>query len=101
MNWYIGGLDNVTNWQMQTLASLGFTGYYETVTPGSGTRPDGLTQTEQQNLPNDGTTGVGAVWNLYYAQPAQQNQRHRLHLLGRRQLRRQRHLPGLATPRWR
>ncbi|HXO23628.1 MAG TPA: discoidin domain-containing protein [Streptosporangiaceae bacterium] len=68
VNWYIGGLDNVTNWQMTTLSGLGFTGYYETVTPGSGTRPDGLTQTEQQNLSNDGTTGVGAVWNLYYAQ---------------------------------
>ena len=67
VNWYIGGLDNVTNWQMQTLSKLGFTGYYETVTPGSGTRPDVLTQTEQQNLSNDGTTGVGAVWNLYYA----------------------------------
>ena len=53
---------------MQTLSSLGFTGYYETVTPGSGTRPDTLTQTEQANLSNDGTTGVGAVWNLYYAQ---------------------------------
>jgi hypothetical protein len=57
----------VTNWQMQTLTSLGFTGYYETVTPGSGTRPDDLTKTEQANLSNDGTTGVGAVWNLYYA----------------------------------
>ncbi len=67
MNWYVGGLDNVTNFQMQTLSGLGFTGYYETVTPGSGTRPDGLTQTEQANLSNDGTTGVGAVWNLYYA----------------------------------
>ena len=67
VNWYVGGLNNVTNWQMQTLAGLGFSGYYETVTPGSGTRPDGLTQTEQQNLSNDGTTGVGAVWNLYYA----------------------------------
>ena len=67
VNWYVGGLDNVTNWQMQTLSSLGFTGYYETVTPGSGTRPDDLTQTEQQNLPNDGTTGVGAVWDRYYA----------------------------------
>ena len=67
VNWYIGGLDNVTNWQMQTLSKLGFTGYYETVTPGSGTRPDYLTQTEQQNLSNDGTTGVGAVWNLYYS----------------------------------
>ena len=67
VHWYVGGLDNVTNWQMQTLSGLGFNGYYETVTPGSGTRPDSLTQTEQQNLSNDGTTGVGAVWNLYYA----------------------------------
>jgi len=67
VNWYIGGLDNVTNWQMKKLSGLGFTGYYETVTPGSGTRPDDLTQTEQANLSNDGTTGVGAVWNLYYA----------------------------------
>ncbi len=38
VNWYIGGLDNVTNWQMQTLSGLGFAGYYETVTPGSGSR---------------------------------------------------------------
>jgi hypothetical protein len=67
VNWYIGGLDNVTSWQMQILSKLGFTGYYETVTPGSGTRPDILTQTEQQNLSNDGTTGVGAVWDRYYA----------------------------------
>jgi hypothetical protein len=67
VNWYVRGLDNVTNWQMQTLSGLGFNGYYETVTPGSGTRPDDLTQTEQHNLSNDGTTGVGAVWNLYYA----------------------------------
>ena len=67
VNWYVGGLDNVTNWQMTSLTGLGFTGYYETVTPGSGTRPDTLAQTEKANLSNDGTTGVGAVWNLYYA----------------------------------
>ncbi len=95
VNWYVGGLDNVTNWQMQTLSGLGFNGYYETVTPGSGTRPDGLTQTEQQNLSNDGTTGVGAIWNLYYSHAPDQDQRHRLHLLGRRQVRRQRQLPVL------
>jgi len=68
VNWYVGGLDNVTNWQMTSLSNLGFTGYYETVTPGDGTRPDGLAQTEKANLSNDGTTGVGAVWTLYYAQ---------------------------------
>jgi hypothetical protein len=67
LNWYIGGLDNVTNWQMQTLSGLGFNGYYETVTPGSGTRPDGLALDEQFNLPDDGTTGSGAVWDRYYA----------------------------------
>jgi hypothetical protein len=67
VNWYIAGLDNVTNWQMRTLASLGFTGYYETVTPGSGTRPDSLIKNERHNLPNDGTTGVGAVWDRYYS----------------------------------
>ena len=67
VSWYVGGLDKVTNWQMQTLSGLGFSGYYETVTPGSGTRPDGLAQTERQNLSNDGTTGVGAAWDLYYA----------------------------------
>jgi hypothetical protein len=67
VNWYVGGLDNVTNWQMQTLNGLGFNGYYETVTPGSGTRPDGLALDERFNLPDDGTTGMGAVWDRYYA----------------------------------
>ncbi len=67
VNWYVGGLDNVTDWQMQTLSGLGFNGYYETVTPGSGTRPDGLAREELFNLPDDGTTGMGAVWDRYYA----------------------------------
>ena len=80
---------------MQTLSGLGFTGYYETVTPGSGSRPDYLAQEEQNNLNDQSTTGVGAVWNLYYAQLLEQGQRHRLHLLRRRPVRRQRLLPGL------
>src|ERR1700733_2107304 len=67
VNWYVGGLDNVTNWQTQTLSGLGFNGYYETVTPGSGTRPDGLAMEEMFNLPNNGTTGMGAIWDRYYA----------------------------------
>jgi len=66
VNWYVGGLDNVTTWQMHILSGLGYAGYYQLVTPGSGTRPDILGAEEQQNLP-DGTTGVGAVWNRYYA----------------------------------
>ena len=67
VNWYIGGLDSVTAWQMSNLKRLGFNGYYETVTPGSGSLPDYLAATEQQDLPAADTTAVGAVWNLYYA----------------------------------
>ncbi len=67
ITWYVGGLDNLTGWEMTTLGSLGFKGNYETLTPGSGTRPDQLTADENANLPDDGTTGVGAVWQLYYA----------------------------------
>jgi hypothetical protein len=67
VNWYVGGLANVTNWQMQTLSRLGFTGYYQTVTPGSGTRPGELAEDEQQNLADIETTGVGAVWDRYYS----------------------------------
>jgi len=67
VNWYVRGLDDVTSWQMHVLSGLGFTGYYQLVTPGSGTRPDVLSQVEHMNLPNDGTTGVGAVWDRYYS----------------------------------
>jgi hypothetical protein len=67
VNWYIRGLDDVTAWQVHVLSGLGFTGTYQLVTPGSGTRPDVLSQVEHLNLPNDGTTGVGAVWDRYYS----------------------------------
>ena len=67
VDWYIGGLVNVTTWQMGILSSLGFAGYYEIVTPGSGTRPDALARTEEADLSNDGTTGGGAVWDRFYA----------------------------------
>lgn len=69
ISWYVGGLDNVTAWQMSTLSSLGFSGYYETVTPGSGARPYYVTAAEHSSLPAyGGTIAVGAVWDLYYAQ---------------------------------
>lgn len=66
VNWYIRGLDDVTSWQMNILSKLGFSGYYQLVTPGSGTRPDDLRVEEQNDLP-DSLTGVGAVWDRYYA----------------------------------
>src|SRR6266568_284611 len=67
VNWYVGGLASVTSWQMRTLSRLGFAGYYQVVTPGSGTRPGDLAEDEQQNLLDDETTCVGAVWDRYYA----------------------------------
>ena len=67
VNWYVGGLADVTGWQMRILSGLGFAGYYQTVTPGSGTRPGELAEDEQQNLLDDETTCVGAVWDRYYA----------------------------------
>jgi hypothetical protein len=72
VTWYVGGLANVTSWQMQILSGLGFTGYYQTVTPGSGTRPGELAEDEQQNLADVETTAVGAVWDRYYAMLAGQ-----------------------------
>jgi hypothetical protein len=59
VDWYVGGLADLTGWQMRQLRGLGFTGYFQTLTPGSGTRPGSLWCHE--------TTGVGAVWDRYYA----------------------------------
>ena len=90
ITWYVGGLDNLTGWEMTTLGGLGFKGYYEALTPGSGTRPDQLVTDENSQPPqrrhHRGRRRLAAVLR----QPAHQDQRHRLHLLRRRQLRRQR-----------
>jgi hypothetical protein len=67
VDWYVGGLADVTRWQMEQLSGLGFTGYYQALTPGSGTRPGELAWLIRSNLPPDETTGVGAVWDRYYA----------------------------------
>lgn len=64
-DWYIGALDNVTNWQMTTFTNLGFKGYFQTLTPGSGVRPDAYAKAASNYLP-DGLTGVGAAWATYY-----------------------------------
>jgi hypothetical protein len=73
VDWYVGGLADVTRWQMRHLSGLGFTGYYQTVTPGSGTRPGGLDPATWDGR-NDETTCVGAVWHRYYAMlPARAN----------------------------
>jgi hypothetical protein len=65
-DWYVHGLDDVVAWQMRLISSLGFHGYYQTLTPGGGTRPDGYARDIAAYLP-DGVTGVGAVWHRFYA----------------------------------
>ena len=65
-DWYIAALGNVTDWQMRSLATLGFRGFYQTLTPGSGARPNGYASDVANYLPNS-ITGVGAVWHKYYA----------------------------------
>ena len=67
VDWYVGGLVNVTRWAMNTCDSLGFRGYFMPVTPGSGTRPSDLAASAARYLTGDDTTAVGAVWHRYYA----------------------------------
>ena len=67
VDWYVGGLVNVTRWAMNTCDSLGFRGYFMPVTPGSGTRPSDLAASAASYLTGDDTTAVGAVWHRYYA----------------------------------
>lgn len=64
-DWYIGALDDTVEWQLQLFDSLGFHGYYQLLTPGSGVRPDGFADAVAHDLP-DGLTGVGAVWDRFY-----------------------------------
>jgi hypothetical protein len=64
-DWYVGALDDVTRWQMRVLDGLGFTGVYQTVTPGSGVRPDQYDRAVGDYLP-DGLLGIGGAWARYY-----------------------------------
>jgi hypothetical protein len=67
VDWYVGGLVNVTQWAMTACDSLGFRGHFMPVTPGSGTRPSDLAASAARYLTGDDTTAVGAVWHRYYA----------------------------------
>jgi len=71
--WYVSALADVVTWQMKTLNNLGFTGYFEVLTPGSGVRPAAYRQAVDHHLP-PGLLGVGAVWDrLYAALPRERN----------------------------
>lgn len=65
-DWYVRALADTAAWQMRSLAGLGFRGYYQVLTPGSGVRPGGFVDAVAHHLPN-GLLGVGAVWDRFYA----------------------------------
>jgi Beta-galactosidase len=65
-DWYVSGLDDVAAWQMRFITALGFTGFYQVLTPGSGVKPEAYSRDVANFLP-DGITGVGAVWHKFYA----------------------------------
>jgi Beta-galactosidase len=65
-DWYVRGLDDVVGWQMRFITALGFTGYYQLLTPGAGSKPEAYARDVANHLP-DGITGVGAVWHRFYA----------------------------------
>jgi hypothetical protein len=64
-DWYVGALANVVDWQISKFDGLGFRGYYQVLTPGSGARPSEYRKAIQAYLP-DGIVGIGAVWDRFY-----------------------------------
>ena len=64
-DWYVRCLALTADWQMRTLDSLGFTGWYQILTPGSGVRPSRYEEDIRNRL-QDGLFGVGAVWQKLY-----------------------------------
>lgn len=64
-DWYVRCLALTAAWQMRALDSLGFVGWYQILTPGSGARPSSYAAAIRRGLP-DGLVGVGAVWHKLY-----------------------------------
>jgi hypothetical protein len=64
-DWYVGALADTADWQMSALKSLGYTGYFQILTPGVGVLPASLERAIAQGLP-DGLLGQGAAWQEVY-----------------------------------
>jgi hypothetical protein len=67
VEWYIGALGNVTDFQMKSLTAEGFKGYFETVTPGAGVKPARYERAINNRLTDDNLLGMGVAWHRYYA----------------------------------
>ena len=66
-DWYVRCLALTADWQMRVLARLGFRGWRQILTPGSGARPSTYDAAIAHALP-DGIVGVGAVWQAVYGE---------------------------------
>jgi hypothetical protein len=66
VEWYVGALVDVVDWQLAVFADLGFRGTYEVLTPGVGVRPRELDEAVRYGLP-PGVLGAGAAWQLFYS----------------------------------
>jgi Beta-galactosidase len=63
--WYVGGLADAVEWQIETLTRLGFRGSYQVLTPGVGLSPAEYDEAVADGLPR-GLLGVGAAWQVLY-----------------------------------
>lgn len=63
--WYIGALADVVAWQAAMFDELGFTGWYEILSPGHGVRPREYEAAIADGLP-PGLLGVGPAWHRLY-----------------------------------
>ena len=66
LDWYVKSLDNVAAWQMDTMISTGYSGGFQLLTPGDGSRPSTYQADINNYLPAPSITAVGAVWHKIY-----------------------------------
>ncbi len=66
--WYMRALTDSVNWQIQFFRNAGYTGKFQVLTPGMGTRVSGYNQAISAKLAPSGdqTMGRGAVWHKFY-----------------------------------
>lgn len=64
-DWYIHALDDVVGWQISTLNSMGFRGWFQVLTPGQGVSPAEYKRAIAAYLP-DGLLAVGPAWYEFY-----------------------------------
>jgi hypothetical protein len=65
-DWYVGQLVNEAKWQADFATSLGFTGWIEIITPGSGARPSTVAQQIAANFDASNVAARGAAWHMVY-----------------------------------